>query len=262
METSVKFFSEGFFGYSSQQDFFMGSIWHILPIVLMIIAIILISKNRERIKNYKYEGRVRFILAFVMMIVEMTFFWRLLYVGNQGEAETMLTYLPFQMCQWGLIICVFTITSKNQKLFSINYYITLLFATIALIYPLVIKNAGPRYYRYYQFWLEHTLPIISVFCLMFVHGMKPEKKGILYTCVVTVPLTIIALIANSNIPGARYLYLTLDVKVLPQNMILRALILFALVMGIFYVMYLPFDKKNKKEKTENKESKIENKEVV
>ena len=173
MSTSVNFYSEGFFGYSNEQDFFMGSIWHILPITLMIIAIILIHKYREKIKNFKYESSVRYILAFVMMIVEMSFFWRLLYVGNQGQADTMLTYLPFQMCQWGLLICIFTITSKNQKLFSINYYITLLFASIALIYPLVITNTGPRYYRYYQFWLEHILPIISVFYLMFVHDIKP-----------------------------------------------------------------------------------------
>ena len=121
-----------------------------------------------------------------------------------------------------------------------------MFASIALIYPLVIKNAGPRYYRYYQFWLEHILPIISVFYLMFVHDMKPEKKGILYTCFITVPLTIIALIANSRIEGARYLYLTLDVKILPENMILRVAILFVLVLCIFYVMYLPFAKKTNK----------------
>lgn len=251
MMTSVNFFSEGFLGYSTKQDFFMGSIWHILPIALMILTIILIYKYREKIKNYKYEARIRYILAFVMLIVEMSFFWRLLYVGNQGEADTMLTYLPFQMCQWGIILCIFTIISKNEILFSMNYYITLLFASIALIYPLVITNAGPRYYRYYQFWLEHTLPIISVFYLMFVHGMKPQKKGILYTCFVTVPLAIVALIANSKIKGARYLYLTLDVKFLPKNMILKAAILFVLVMIVFYIMYLPFDKKNKQIKKNN-----------
>ena len=179
--TTVKFFRDGFFGYSSQKDFYMGSIWHILPIVIMIIVIFLIYKYREKIKNYKNERAVRFILAFVMMIVEMSFFWRLEYVGTQGVNDTLLTYLPIQMCQWGLIICIFTITSMNKKLFSINYYITLFFATVALIYPLVIEQTGPRYYRYYQFWLEHILPIISVFYLMFVHGMKPEKKGIFYT---------------------------------------------------------------------------------
>ena len=252
MKTSVNFFSEGFFGYSNKQDFFMGSIWHILPIVLMILAIILIHRYKDKIKNFKYETSVRYILAFVMLMVEMSFFWRLLYVGNQGEADTMLTYLPFQMCQWGLIICVFTIISKNKKLFSINYYITLLFASIALIYPLVIKNAGPRYYRYYQFWLEHTLPIISVFYLMFVHDMKPEKKGILYTFLVIWPLTILAIIANSKIEGARYLYLTLDVKILPKNMMLRVAILFVVVLGIFYLMYLPFDKTNKQKKIDHK----------
>ncbi len=248
MSTSVKFFSKGFFGYSNKQDFFIGSIWHILPIVLMIIVIILIYKNREKIKNYKYETSVRYILAFVMMIVEMSFFWRLEYVGTQGVNDTMLTYLPIQMCQWGLLICIFTIISKNKKLFSINYYITLLFASIALIYPLVIQETGPRYYRYYQFWLEHTLPVISVFYLMFVHGMKPEKKGILYTFFITVPLTILAIIANSKIEGARYLYLTLNVKILPKNLILRALILFVLVLGIFYLMYLPFAKKDGKKR--------------
>lgn len=80
---------------------------------------------------------------------------------------------------------------------------------------------------------------------MFVHGMKPEKKGILYTFFVTVPLTIAALIANSRIEGARYLYLTLDIKVLPENMILRVAILYVLGLCIFYLMYLPFYKKNK-----------------
>ena len=246
--TTLKFFSKGFFGYSTQKDFYMGSIWHILPIVIMIIVIFLIYKYRDKIKNYKNESAVRFILAFVMLIVEMSFFWRLEYVGTQGVNDTLLTYLPIQMCQWGLIICVFTITSMNKKLFSINYYITLFFATVALIYPLVIEQTGPRYYRYYQFWLEHILPIISVFYLMFVHGMKPEKKGIFYTFYVTIPLTILAIIADTKIEGARYLYLTLKVKILPENLIIRAFILFVLVLGIFYLMYNVFYKIDNKRK--------------
>lgn len=245
MNTSVNFFSEGFFGYSNKQDFFMGSIWHILPIGLMIFVIVLIYKYRKEIKNFKYETSVRYILAFVMLIVEMSFFWRLLYVGSQGQYDTMLTFLPFQMCQWGLIICIFTIISKNKKLFSINYFITLLFAGIALIYPMVITNTGPGYYRYYQFWLEHILPIICVFYLMFVHDMKPDYKGIYCTIIVTLPLAAVAIIANGQIEGARYLYLTLDVPFLPKDQIIRALILQILAIGIYHLMYLPFYKTDK-----------------
>ena len=59
MSTSVKFFSKGFFGYSNKQDFFMGSIWHILPIVLMIIVIILIYKNREKIKTWHLSQKMK-----------------------------------------------------------------------------------------------------------------------------------------------------------------------------------------------------------
>ncbi len=208
----------------------------------MIIAIILIYKYRKQIKNYKYETNVRYILAFVMLMVEMSFFWRLLYVGTQGVYDTLLTYLPIQMCQWGLIISVFTIISKSKKLFSISYFITLLFASIALLYPLVIENTGPRYYRYYQFWLEHILPIISVFYLIFVHDMKPDYKGIYRTFIVTIPLAIAAIVANSKIAGARYLYLTLNVPILPENQIIRVIILSILAIGVYHLMYLPFCK--------------------
>ena len=156
--------------------------------------------------------------------------------------DTMLTYLPIQMCQWGLIMCVFTIMSKSQKLFSINYYITLLFASVALIYPMVIEYTGPGYYRYYQFWLEHILPIISIFYLMFVHNTKPEYKGLYKTFIVTLPLAIIAMFANSEIEGARYLYLTLDVKILPENQIIRVIILSLLAIGLYHLLYLPFYK--------------------
>ena len=245
MKTYVSFFSEGFFGYSNEQDFFIGSIWHILPIIIMILVIYLIHKYRKEIKNFKYETSVRYILAFTMMIVEMSYFWRLLYVGAQGKYYTMLVYLPIQMCQWGLIICIFTILSKNKKLFSINYFITLLFAGIALIYPKVITYTGPRYYRYYQFWLEHILPIICVFYLMFVHDMKPDYKGIYRTFIITLPLIVLAIIANSQIEGAEYLYLTMDLPVLPQGQIIRALMLILIAIGICHLMYLPFYNKKK-----------------
>ncbi len=242
--TTVTFYKDGFFGYS-ENDFQFGSIWHFLPIILMIICIILIYKYRKQIRNYKYETSVRYILAFVMLFVEMSFFWRLSYVGTQGAADNMLGYLPLQMCQWGLIISVFTLISKNKKMFSINFFITLLFATVAIIYPLVITNAGPTFYRYYQFWLEHTLPIISVFYLMFVHEVKLEYKGIYRTLAFIIPLAIICIIVNENIPNANYLYLKLDVPFLPENQIQRAIILTIIVTLIFNLMYFIYYKINK-----------------
>lgn len=252
----VKFFKDGFFGYSDEIDFHMFSIWHFLPIVIMIVVICLIYKFRKQIRESKFETSIRYIFAFIMLIVEMSFFWRMSYVGSQGKYDTMLTYLPLQMCQWGLILMVFTILSKNRKIFSINYNVTLLFATIALVYPLVISNAGPSYYRYYQFWLEHTMPIIGVFYLMFVHGLKPDYIGIYRTFACIIPLGIVAMIANNAIPDANYLYLKLDVPFLPENQICRAIILIGIVFVLFHLMYYIFykidNRKNKKIKNNSK----------
>ena len=246
--TTVNFYRDGFFGYSETQDFFIGSALHFIPIVLMIIVIELIYAYRKRIRNYKYESTIRYVLAFVMMIVEMSYFWRLLYVGSQGTAPDMMHYLPIQMCQWGLLLCIFTIISKNQKLFSINFFITLLFASIALIYPKVILHTGPTYYRYYQFWLEHILPIICVFYLMFVHGLKPDYKGIFRTLYVIVPLTIVSLIANSKIEGAEYLYLTMKVPFLPDSQFAKIPILVIITAILFHIMYFIFYKIDNRKK--------------
>ena len=246
--TAVNFYRNGFFGYSEKQDFYIGSIWHFIPIIVMIIAIILIYKYRKQIKKSKYESTIRYVLAFIMMIVEMSYFWRLLYVGSQGNYPDMMLYLPIQMCQWGLLIMIFTMTSKNKKLFTINYYITLLFATIALIYPKVILYTGPTYYRYYQFWLEHILPIICVFYLMFVHGLKPDYKGILRTLYVIVPLTTLSVIANSKIPGAEYLYLTMKVPFLPDNQWIKIPILILITAILFHLMYFIFYKIDNRKK--------------
>ena len=247
--TTVEFYRDGFFGYSSNVNFHLGSIWHILPILCMIITIVLIYIFRNKIKNFKYESAIRYILAFVMMIVEMSYFWRLLYVGSQGTSTNMMNYLPLQMCQWGLIVCIFTLISKNKKLFTINFYVTLLFASMALAYPIVIENTGPRYYRYYQFWLEHILPIISVFYLMFVHKMKPSYKGIYYTIVTFLPLLSVAALANHYIKSANYFYLRLKVPLLPPGQIYRIPIIIFVSFILFHIMYLIFHIIDKRKKT-------------
>ena len=70
--------------------------------------------------------------------------------------------------------------------------------------------------------------------------MNPDYKGIYRTFLVTIPLVVLAIIANSKIEGARYLYLTLNVPILPKNQIIRVIILSILAIGIYHLMYLVF----------------------
>jgi len=231
-----KFYHEGFFGYSLTTDFKMFSFWHFLPIVLMIISIICIYKNKEKIAKWKYEGTFRFIYAFIMIIVEMSYYWRLVYVGDDKGEFTLMNRLPIQICQWGIIIAAFMLMSKNQKLYSVSYFITLFFTPIALVYPMVIYNTGPSYYRYYQYWLEHIMPIIAVFYMKFVYGYKPNYKGLLMAYSFLWFIAILSVIANNRIEHAVYLYLdVLSFLNLPQYVII--LILGIITFAVFNIEY-------------------------
>ena len=47
----------------------------------------------------------------------------------------------------------------------------------ALITPTVITYTGPTRFRYYQFWVEHTLGYIAIFYMIFVHKMRPTVRS-------------------------------------------------------------------------------------
>ena len=62
------------------------------------------------------------------------------------------------------------ILSKNKTLFDISYFNVLVLGLVPLITPAVISDCGPSYFRYYQFWIAHFLPIIAVLYMIFVEG--------------------------------------------------------------------------------------------
>jgi uncharacterized membrane protein YwaF len=135
--------------------------------------------------------------------------------------------------------------SKNKNLYSVSYFITLVFAPIALIYPTVINVTGPTYYRYYQFWLEHCMPIIAVFYMKFVHGYRPTYKGMLFSFGIIVCIGILCAFANAAFPEADYLYVSM--LPLPIDQSIKILILGVPVFGIFNLLYFIQKKIHSKE---------------
>jgi hypothetical integral membrane protein (TIGR02206 family) len=207
--TTAIFYSKGFFGYGEKGNFKYWSFAHFTPILVLALAIYLIYHYREALKNWKHEENFRFIFAAAMLFVEMSYFWRLLYVGSSepGASIDMLDKLPLQVCEWTCILAVFMMMKKSRAIYPICFYVCLTIGVFPLLTPSVITTTGPAYYRYYQYWLEHMLPPIAVFYMTFVHGFRPTKKGIIPAVAFMSVLVVFALICNANIPGANYLYL-------------------------------------------------------
>ena len=116
-----KYYHEGFFGDSLEEDFSYFSLAHILPIVILIGAIYLVYRYRNKIAAWKGEETLRFCLGALLIFNECFYCWRLLYVGNGGSSvqDPMLTYLPFQVCEWSAYIAAFMLMKKSKHLFDI-----------------------------------------------------------------------------------------------------------------------------------------------
>lgn len=242
-----KYYHEGFFGYSLTPVFEEFSLAHLLPILLLVGAILLVYRYREKIAVWKGEELLRFLLAALLIINEGFYYWRLLYVGNGGAAQLdpMLTYLPLQVCEWSAYMAAFMLMKKSRHLFDVCYYTCLTLGAIPLFTPAVITYTGPTYARYYQFWIEHLIPIFAVFYMMFVHGFRANYRKVYKPVAVLSTLCVLAVIANLKIDGANFMYLATGTagdsiaNILPENIWVR-LGLYAVIFAVLvFLVSLP-----------------------
>ena len=136
--------------------------------------------------------------------------------------------------------------TESKHLFDIDVTVCLTLGIAPLLLPAVLTNAGPTYFRYYQYWLLHILPIYSVFYMMFIKGYRYDVKKIYKPFIFLVILSFFSMIANHFIPDGSYMYLqgndlgeTLT-KILPANQFLRFAIYAPLALALFGLEFLVF----------------------
>lgn len=249
----MKAFLTYFFGAGEEVEFTLFGMSHFVPIIAMILVIVLIYKNKDKIRESKHEEKIRYFLAFAMIISEMSYYWRL--VGMPSLGPNPVDHLPISVCGWAIIFCSYMVIGKSQTLFDISYFWLFAGSIFALITPAVITYTGPTRFRYYQFWAEHTLGYIAIFYMIYVHKMRPTFKSMAKSYGALMVLTAIAYYANQLIgPGANYLYMAKPestpsiLDILPPNFALRFLIMLIAITSLFFVAYLPWYLKDKKAK--------------
>ncbi len=240
-----EYHKEGFFGYSEETIFKYFSFAHLLPIILLGVCIFLVYRYRENFRNWKHEENFRTLMGILIILNECSYYWRLLYVGNSQDGTQMLTFLPLQVCEWTAYIAGFMLLKKNRHAYDIVFYVTLTLGLIPLITPAVIMHVGFGHYRYYSFWFEHIMPIISVFYMTFVHGWRPDFRKVYKPLAMLSILACLAIVANFNIPGANFMYLSTTTQgdslanILPENIWARLAVALLIVLALFTLVSLP-----------------------
>jgi hypothetical integral membrane protein (TIGR02206 family) len=195
-----------------------------------------------------------------MIISEMSYYWRL--VGIPSLDPNPVDHLPITVCGWAIVFGSYMVIGKTQSLFDIIYFWLFAGTVFALVTPTVITYTGPTRFRYYQFWVEHTMGYVAVFYMIFVHKMRPTVKSAIRSYASLVVLAIVAYSANSIIgPGANYLFMARPestpsiLDILPPNFALRIFIMALAVTALYVLAYLPWylmDRKAARSVSENK----------
>ena len=130
---------------------------------------------------------------------------------------------------------------KNKHLYDVTFYICLTLGVIPLFTPAVLSSTGPRYWRYYQFWIEHLLPIYCVLYVTFAHGFRPNWRKVYKPLALLGCMAVLAIIENLNVPGANFMYLASGTtggsiaNILPENIWIR-LALYAVIMSVLFTL--------------------------
>ena len=249
----LKSFISYFFGQGETVEFTNFSLAHFLPIIALVAVVLLMHRFREPLRRPGVDKTCRYILAFMLIVCEMSYYWRL--VGVPALQPNPIDHLPITVCGWVVVFCSFLMIGKSQTLYDISYFWAFSGTIFALITPTVISYTGPTRFRYYQFWLEHTLGYVAIFYMTFVHGMRPTVKSAVKAYIAMVILAAVAYFANTMLgPGANYLFMAKPedtpsiLDILPPNFALRLLIMAAAVTAMYFVAYLPWLLKDRKAK--------------
>ena len=240
-----------FFGQGTETEFTLFSLAHIAPVLLLFAAIYFLYRYRNELRDSSYESNFRYILAFILIICDMSYYWRL--SACPWLSNGAIEHLPVGVCAWSVIFCSFMLVGKSQRLFDIVYFWLLSGSLFALITPTVLTYCGPTRFRYYQFWLEHTLGYVAIFYMIFVQGMRPNLRSFVRSYSALLALSALAAWVNSMIPGANYLYMARPesapsvLDILPPNYALRIMIMIAVITAMFGLAYLPWYLKDRKE---------------
>lgn len=248
----MKNFLRYFFGAGTEPEFAIFTFAHAAPVLVMLAVIFLLRRYREGIRRWRHEPCIRYILAFALILCEMSYYWRLVAIPSLGPNP--VEHLPIGVCTWALIFCSYMVIGKSQTLFDISYFWLLAGSVFALLTPTPLTYTGPTRFRYYQFWGAHTLPFIAIFYMIFIHGMRPTVRSGIKAYLALMALALIAYYTNTLIPGANYLFLAKPeaapsvLDILPPNFFLRTAVIVAVLTALFVAVYLPWCFKDKKAK--------------
>lgn len=223
----------------SNQTLEMFSSVHVntmLVIALCCIAFIFFSRRLKSERDIKMTG---FILGTITLLQQVSLY---VWYTFSGMWSLQIT-LPLQLCDISIFIAILVMFKRSRYLMELLYFWGLGGATQAILTPDIGEFTFPHF-AFYQFFLSHSLIIITVIYLIVAYRFRPTFKSVIRVFVITNIYGLMMLPVN-YLTGGNYLFLhekpaggsILDFMG-PWPWYLLSLEALAIV--VFLLLYLPF----------------------
>jgi len=231
-----------YFGLTSDFVLTLFGPLHLTLILVTVVAIFAIYKNKEKLKKYK---RVKYIIPMVLFSNMVIYIVGAIVTGIYD----ITVHLPIHYCYITGFAFMYMLIKNKQNWFNMLYY-AIFFCTITVI---IFQDPKITYDRYEFILLviSHHFLLISSFYTLYVLDYPVNKKGykpfIIYTLIVYFVVFIINrifgtdYIFNSSLPDFIYEYFPF-VKLFPP-----IVWLLLLSVPLLLLAYLPIKHKNRQE---------------
>lgn len=181
-------------------EFTSFGIWHIIPICLVILGVVLIYLNRSTLRKCKNEKWIRYTFAFLAIIMEVSLhLWKALN-GNWHFPDS----LPVGLCAFSMMLGVYVMFTKSYKVFEVAYFWAI-GGVVSVLFPDILY--GPDRLRYYLFLLSHMNFFFMYMYILFVHKYVPTFRSFKKSFIILLILVLVVIIPVNFLVDANYMYL-------------------------------------------------------
>jgi hypothetical integral membrane protein (TIGR02206 family) len=177
---------------------------HLIALLIIFSLAFAVFYFRDTLKSPKYFDKVRYILAAIILLQEVSLH---IYRISFGLWD-ITTSLPLHLCSFGVLTSAYLLISNNKNVTKYIYLIAMLGAFMAVATPAVENNVSFPHYRFIQTFVSHGLIFVNYLFILVVmdHEKVITYKSLYYNFISLVVLAVV-LYGFNTLTGSNYMYL-------------------------------------------------------
>ncbi len=226
---------------------------HLIPVIIILLIVGLLFLYREW-----FQRKLLWVPKALAVITILQHFALFLYRVNSGIWDVS-KHLPFYLCSVGVYFSSYVLWTKDKRAFHNTFFVLFFGAFLAILFPEITDKWGYPHFRYFQFFISHSLIMINISYALFVFDYAKDFKYIdIYKNMMFVwGFAVISLVANLLTNG-NYLWLMHSPEdsifelfgMYPTYIFTILFIIFPIGFNLFYIPFYFYNKSVIKKGTE------------